>query len=73
MADVDPYLAVLTRIAVALEALASGEEQIEFTPECQHPLEAREDFGMTRGEPDWYCNPKKGGCGKRSIEAMANA
>ena len=42
---------VLDRLVPADEATATGV--------CSHPTEARVDFGVTDGRPDWLC----GHCG----------
>lgn len=60
----------LTRIADALERIAVALERFEpaddtpapTTGECEHPIEARIDFGVTNGQPDWQC----GRCGFRT-------
>lgn len=40
---------------------------------CTHPEELRADFGETNGQPDWECVQVRGGCGYRSLEALAGA
>lgn len=49
----------LKRIADSLELMRPDPEPVaEPEPEippCSHPMEARTDFGMTNGHPDWMC------------------
>lgn len=61
MDDAAELRAVLGRIAdelrgirVCLELITAPESEPEPT-NCLHPVEARIDFGMTNGLPDWQC------------------
>jgi hypothetical protein len=66
----DKYLAVLERIAAALEeqnAFIRQAQAAENAPEeCQHTQDMRTDLSeMGVGQRSW-CNPNKGGCGATS-------
>ena len=54
--------AALEQIVVLLAALAPEAEPEPTPQDCVHPMEARADFGMTNGLPEWECRI----CGYRS-------
>jgi len=58
--------AALERIAAALEVVVAGTLPPASETEpvgCAHPDEARVNFGLTDGNPDWLCQA----CGYRSV------
>lgn len=70
------------RVVSALDRIAHAEERVALVAElsiappqedaeqqCPHPMEVRQDFGMTDGRPDWRC----AACGYRSIEEVSHA
>lgn len=56
--------AALERIAVALERVTAPCEEPPAVVGCLHPLEQRQDFGVTNGVDDWRCSA----CGFRSVQ-----
>ena len=62
-------VALLTRIAFALERIAAGVDRattIDPAPTgCLHPPEFRYEFGGMQGSDEWECAIKLGGCGFR--------
>jgi len=49
-------------MADAVEVLAQSAHPSRVV--CTHPVDARIDFGVTKGRPDWQCSA----CGFRSVE-----
>jgi hypothetical protein len=60
--DISGIRAALERIANVLEAQTAPPPATD-PEECAHPLDARMDFGVTNGVPDWQCKA----CGYHSI------
>jgi hypothetical protein len=73
----DEDFAIVERAVKALERIADVlERAIEPPPApadepggCEHPAEARIDFGITNGEPDWQCRA----CGFRTVPPAEGA
>ncbi len=56
----------LARIADVVELMVAPPMAADPTapaPPCEHPEDARDDFGLTNGVPDWQCRL----CGHRTV------
>lgn len=71
-ARTEELIAVLTRIAVALEAPAVPL-QPDPEPRCTHPERARVSFSSMGTGDEWECVVTRGGCGFRSSSALMPA